>query len=166
MIRRIVLLLAVLSVLPVAAHAAGGAARAPMFGPRFGASVDPDQFVVGGQYTSGELAPSVTFDPNLELGFGDNETVIALNMDGHYHLSLKGSDWAPYFGLGVAVNFVSVDHPAPIEDESETDVGVNLILGTEVPTRSGSRFFTELKLGLGDTSSLKIIAGWNFSVGK
>jgi len=166
MLRRLVVLLAAVVVLPAAAHAAGHGSGAPMFGPRFGASVDPDQVVVGGQYTTGELAPSVTFAPNLELGFGDDQTVVALNLDGHYHLNLRDSDWAPYLGFGVGINFVSVDAPAPFKDQSDTAVGGNFILGTEVPTRSGSRFFTELKLGLGDIPSLKIIAGWNFALGR
>jgi hypothetical protein len=150
--------------LSLLAGVAAARTSATAIGPRLGFSADPDQLVLGGQMTIGDVAPSLTFDPNLEFGVGDHQTIVALNMDGHYHLSLRDSDWMPYVGGGVGVNFVSVDEPAPFKDESSTEVGLNLILGTEVPTRSGSRFFSELKLGLGDIPSLKILAGWNFAM--
>src|SRR5438477_12813636 len=50
-------------------------------GPRVGFSADPDQIVFGGQLEIGDVAPKVTFDPNLELGFGDDRSVIAVNFD-------------------------------------------------------------------------------------
>ena len=159
---RIVLASAALVVISVPAFAAGGSAGAPSWGPRFGVSVDPDQLVIGGQYSTGQIAPSISFVPNLELGFGDHQTDVAINLDGHYHFKLNDSDWAPYLGFGVCIDFVSFDRPAPAEDESETNAGGQLILGSNVPLRQGSKFFAELKLGLGDIPSLKVMAGWNF----
>jgi hypothetical protein len=163
MMRRLALLLLTCLALPVTARAA---VSTESFGPRFGFSVDPDQVVLGGQMTFGEIAPSISFTPNAEFGFGDNQTVIALNMDFHYRLDLRGSEWSPYLGFGVGVNFDSFDRPAPFRDDSETNVGGNFILGANVPTRSGSKFFTELKLGLGDIPSLKMLAGFNFRTGR
>jgi hypothetical protein len=151
---RIVLASAALVVISVPAFAAGGSAGAPSWGPRFGVSVDPDQLVIGGQYSTGQIAPSISFVPNLELGFGDHQTDVAIN--------LNDSDWAPYLGFGVCIDFVSFDRPAPAEDDSETNAGGQLILGSNVPLREGSKFFAELKLGLGDIPSLKVMAGWNF----
>jgi len=159
---RIVLASAALVVISVPAFAAGGSAGAPSWGPRFGVSVDPDQLVIGGQYSTGQIAPSISFVPNLELGFGDHQTDVAINLDGHYHFKLNDSDWAPYLGFGVCIDFVSFDQPAPAEDASETNAGGQLILGSNVPLREGSKFFAELKLGLGDIPSLKVMAGWNF----
>jgi hypothetical protein len=159
---RIVLASAALVVISVPAFAAGGSAGAPSWGPRFGVSVDPDQLVIGGQYSTGQIAPSISFVPNLELGFGDHQTDVAINLDGHYHFKLNDSDWAPYLGFGVCIDFVSFDRPAPAEDDSETNAGGQLILGSNVPLREGSKFFAELKLGLGDIPSLKVMAGWNF----
>ena len=131
-------------------------------GPRMGFSVDPDQLVLGGQLVIGEIAPKVTFDPNLDLGFGDNLTVIAVGFDFHYHFSLRNSDWRPYLGAGAGVHFTDVDRSPPRSDDSYTDVGGNIIIGTGIPTRGGNRFFTEMKLGLGDIPSLKLLAGWDF----
>ncbi len=159
MIRKFAVFLLVCLALPVAAHAA---VSTESFGPRLGFSLDPDQLVLGGQVSIGEVAPSLSFVPNAELGFGDHQTVVAINLDFHYRLLLKGSDWSPYLGFGAGVNFDSFDRPAPLRDESETDVGGNFILGANVPTKSGSQFFSELKLGLGDIPSLKMLVGWNF----
>jgi len=132
------------------------------FGPRIGLSIDPDQLVLGGQMVVGDLAPDVTFNPSLEFGFGDDITVIALNIDGEYHFRVDGTAWRPYAGFGLGINFIEFDRPAPFDDISNTEVGANLIVGAGVPTRSNNRFFTEIRFGIGDIPELKIMAGWLF----
>jgi len=159
MLRKLTLILISCVAWVATAHAA---VVTQSIGPRFGFSVDPDQLVVGGQMTFTEVAPSISFVPNAELGLGDHHTLIALNMNLHYKFSIQDSDWAPYLGFGAGINFDSVDRPAPFNDVSETNVGGNFIVGANVPTRSGSTFFSELNLGLGDVPSLKLLAGWNF----
>ncbi len=132
-------------------------------GPRVGFSVDPDQIVFGGQLIIGEIAPQLTFDPSLEFGFGDHTTVIAANFDLHYHFAVSGSAWRPYAGGGVGLNFIEFDN-GPFQDNSDTEVGGNLVIGAGVPTQSGNRFFGEMKLGLGDIPTLKMLVGWNFKI--
>jgi hypothetical protein len=132
------------------------------WGPRIGVSIDPDQLVLGGQLIIGELAPNVTFDPNLELGIGDDVTLIAFNLDGHYHFAIEGSAWRPYAGAGIGINFFSFDAPPGVEDDTETEIGANLMAGAGVPTAAGNRFFAEMRFGLGDIPEIKLIAGWNF----
>jgi len=158
--RSLALALVACLALPAAAHAA---MSTQSFGPRFGLSLSPDQLVLGGQVTIGDVAPKLSFTPNVELGLGDHQTVVALNMDFHYQLELSGSDWSPYLGFGPSVAFSSFDRVAPFQDNSDTSVGGDFIFGAGVPTRSGSSFFSEMKLGVGDIPSLKIIAGWNFA---
>ena len=137
------------------------------FGPRVGFSVSPDQVVVGG-HLSAMFDPEWTFNPSIEVGFGDHATVTALNFDAEYHFKMKTSNWTPYVGGGLGVNFVSVhvDVPAPFTDfnVNDTVTGINFIVGTGIPTVSGQRLFTELRLGAGDTAmpELKGILGWNF----
>ena len=133
-------------------------------GPRIGLSIDPDQIVFGGQLVIGEIAPDVTFNPNLEFGFGDDITVIALNLDGQYHFRIEGSSWRPYLGFGMGINFIEFDRPAPFDDVSETEVGANLIAGAGVPTSSGNRFFAEARFGIGDIPDFKLMAGWLFAL--
>lgn len=127
-------------------------------GPRVGFSVDPDQAVVGGQMSVG-FTRDWTFNPSVELGFGDHQTVTALNFDGEYHFRLQNSNWTPYLGAGLGVNFIDFDN-----NGSDTVTGLNIIIGTGVPTASGQRMFTELRLGAGDADvpELKGIFGWNF----
>jgi len=131
-------------------------------GPRVGFSVDPDQFVVGGHMSVG-FAPSWTFNPSIEAGFGDHETVTALNFDGEYHFRLRQSSWMPYVGAGIGVNFVHFDN-SPAPNTSDTVTGLNLILGTGIPTASGQHLFTEMRIGAGDATmpQFKGIFGWNF----
>ncbi len=132
-------------------------------GPRVGFSIDPDQLVVGGHLTFGEVAPNLTFDPNLELGFGDDVTVIAAGLDLHYHFVVNDTRWRPYVGAGMGVHFISFDAP-PGVDDAETEVGGNFIVGAGAPTSSGNRFFGEMKFGLGDVPTLKMIVGWTFNL--
>jgi hypothetical protein len=147
-----------------AASAHAGTAVVGGLGPRVGFSTDPDQIVFGGQLIIGEIAPSLTFDPDVEFGFGDDVTVVALNLDLHYHFAIQGSSWRPYVGAGAGINFIEVDVPPPFEDVSDTEVGGNLIIGAGVPTTAGNRFFGEMKLGLGDIPDLKLLVGWNFKI--
>jgi hypothetical protein len=159
MLRRF-LVVGALALLPLVAHAASPTVTT--FGPRVGASIDPDQLVVGGQLSLKEFAPNWSFDPNLELGFGDYATVIAFNLDAYYHLRLSGSDWRPYLGGGLGVNFYSWDAPPGVHDSSDTEVGLNLVAGFNIPAGSGDHWFTELRFGVGDIPTLKIIGGFNF----
>jgi hypothetical protein len=159
MLRRL-LVVGALALLPVVAHAAPPVVTA--FGPRAGASVDPDQLFVGGQLSLQEFAPNWSFDPSLELGFGDDLTDIAFNLDAFYHLRLKGSDWRPYLGAGLGVNFISWDAPFGTRDRSDTEVGLNAVAGFTIPAGSGDHWFTELRFGIGDIPTLKIVGGYNF----
>jgi opacity protein-like surface antigen len=161
MIRRLLLAstLVLLSSFALGAHASPVVTTA---GPRFGISIDPDQFVGGGQLSLREFAPDWSFDPNLELGFGSDLTTIAFNLDAYYHLRLSGSDWRPYVGGGLGVDFASWDAPFGVRDHSDTNVGVNAVAGFTIPAGSSHHWFTELRFGLGDLPTLKIMGGMNF----
>lgn len=143
--------------------AVAGAASATTIGPHIGFSGSPDQVVFGGQMHFSDIAPQVDFVPGVDLGLGDNETVISLNGDFHYRFKVS-SKWTPYAGAGLALHFVSWDNPGPGTDNSDTQGGGSLIGGAEVPTKSGSSFFAEAKIGIGDGPDIKIIAGWQFKM--
>jgi len=148
-----------LVLLPVAAHAAAIVTSA---GPRVGVSSSPDQLVVGGQLGLSEFAPNWSFDPNAELGFGDHVTTIQLNFDAFYHFRIQGSDWRPYVGPGIGIAFYSFDLPPGFRDESDTEVGLNVVGGFTFPAGQGRLWFMELRLGTGNLPDFKAVGGINF----
>ena len=150
--------------LALAALSLVSTAHANLGGPRLGVSSDPDQFVVGGQIVVEDMAPHLNFVPNADLGFGDNTTTIGLNADFHYMFRISGSSWRPYAGGGLGVAFYSFDNNGP-NDNSDSEVGVNIIGGATVPTKSGNEFFVELKANLGgNLPDFKAMVGWNFKM--
>ena len=162
MFRRLLAAVAFAALVPAAALA-----QSPIvggIGPRVGFSVDPDQLVFGGQAVIGEVMPDLTFDPSLEIGIGDDISVIAVNFDLHYHFRIRDTAWRPYAGAGISVNFIDVDREPPAQDDGDTEVGGNVVLGAGAPTAAGNRFFAEMRFGLGDIPELKLLVGWNFKI--
>jgi hypothetical protein len=155
---------ALLLALAVSLPAGARAESFTMIGPHLGFSTSPDQVVFGGQMQFGDVAPQIDFLPGIDFGFGDDMTVISLNGDFHYRFEIAGKKWQPYVGGGVAIHFVSWDNAGPGTDNSDTEGGGTLIFGADVPTKSGSRFFVEGKIGLGDGPDFKALAGWNFKL--
>jgi len=102
------------------------------------------------------------FAPGVELGFGDNRTVVAGNFDLQYHCRTD-SRWHPYLGAGMGISNETVERRSG-NDATTSGVGGNVLFGAMAPTGSSAQFFSELKLGLGDIPSMKLIAGWNFGI--
>ena len=128
-------------------------AAAQAGGIRGGVSVDPDQFYIGGHYETGALVDRLHFKPNVEAGFGDDLTLIAINFEFVYKFPSRGQ-WNLYAGGGPAINFYSFDD----FDDTETEPGLNFLLGAE--SRRG--LFFELKIGAIDSPDLKFGVGWTF----
>lgn len=161
MIRKIIMA-GVLTLALVPALASAQTSAGNGIGPRVGFSLDPDQILFGGQLTFSGIAPSLSFDPSLDIGLGDDLTTLALNLDLHYHFRTS-TTWHPYAGGGATLNYVNYDDDR-YDDESDTEAGGSLIIGAVAPTRGGNRFFTELKFGLGDSADFKAMVGWNFKM--
>ncbi len=132
------------------------------WGPRVGVSADPDQAYAGIHLDLGEFARNVRFQPNAELGIGDDAVLLALNVEAAYLFPVQQS-WMPYAGGGFGVNFIDVDLPRNAQgDDDDTDFGLSLLGGVQ-RTRSGAPdIFVELKLGLSDSPDAKIAVGWTF----
>jgi hypothetical protein len=142
-----------LSFLLVALFIFTGPAMAQDAGIRGGMSVDPDQFYFGGHLETSPLIDRLHFRPNLEVGFGDDLTLIAANMEFVYKFPRKGS-WGLYAGGGPALNIYMVDGA----DDGDTDAGLNLLIGFE----NTSGLFFEFKLGVVDSPDFKFGVGWTF----
>lgn len=132
------------------------------WGPRVGVTVDPDQIHFGAHVDFGNFADRVRFQPNAELGIGDDITLGALNADVHYRFRAAWDVWTPYAGGGLGLVIWSWDDDVPGRDDSDAELGASLIGGIERGLRDGDRFFIEAKLGLIDAPDLKVQVGWTF----
>ena len=145
-ITRLSFLLGALFFLTVPAAAQDG-------GLRGGLTVDPDQFYFGGHLETSPLVDRLHFRPNVEVGFGDDLTLIAANMEFVYKFGSR-TGWGMYAGGGPALNVYMFDG----EDDSNTDAGLNLLVGVE---KSNGLFF-EFKMGVVDSPDFKFGVGWTF----
>ena len=137
--------------LAVAALPSPASAQGP--GIRGGVSIDPDQFYFGGHYETGELIDRLYLRPNLEVGVGDDVTLIAANIEAIYKIPLKNRrGTAFYLGGGPAINWYDSD------SRSDTKAGLNLLAGLEF----NERFFFEVKGGVADSPDLKVGIGYTF----
>ncbi len=120
-------------------------------GVRAGASVEPDQFYFGGHVETSPIADRVRFRPNVEVGVGNDLTVIAFNIELAYHFPAK-NDWNVYAGGGPALNVIDT----PVDTTSAG--GVNALIGIQ---HSRGLFF-EFKVGFLDSPNVKIGLGYSF----
>ncbi len=128
-------------------------------GVRAGASGSPDQFYAGVHYESEPFIDQLRFRPNIEFGVGNDQTVVALNFEFAYFIPLdtarrRGgrSEWSLYLGAGPAL---VIDR---FNNNTNTGGGFNILIGAQ--HRQG--FFTELKVGMIDSPSVKFGVGYTF----
>ena len=148
---RVAILLGVLFLLMAVPSPA--AAQAP--GVRAGISVDPDQFYFGGHLETNPLVDRLYFRPNVEVGFGDDLTLIAANMEFVYKFSTRRA-MNLYAGGGPALNIFMFDGAG--DNDSETEAGFNFLVGME--TNRG--LFFEFKIGVMDSPDLKFGVGYTW----
>ncbi len=133
-------------------------AEAQVFGLRAGASADPDQFYFGVHADTPPIADRLSFRPNVELGIGNDVTLVAVNLELVYRLPLQqSSQWTLLAGAGPAANFYSYNGMLD-RSENELGGGLNLLVGIE--HRNG--FFGEVKVGLIDSPGVKFGVGFSF----
>lgn len=120
-------------------------------GVRAGASVDPDQFYVGGHVETAPIADEFRFKPNVEIGVGHDVTVVALNLEFVYVFP-SSRDWNVYAGGGPALNIFDTDF------DTNTGGGFNVLFGVT----HDSGLFTEVKVGAVDSPDFKIGVGYTF----
>ena len=127
-------------------------AAAQTVGVKAGASVDPDQFYFGGQVETAPLVDQLRFRPSVEIGIGNDLTLVAFNIEFTYDFPQPG-DWRWFVGGGPALNLISFD------DETNSEGGFNILIGA---AHEGG-LFGEVKFGLGDSPDFKIGVGYSFS---
>ena len=115
------------------------------WGIRAGLSSDPDQVYGGVHFNLGEFYKDVRFRPTVEVGFGDDRTLVQMAAEVHYVFS-KFQAWKPYAGGGLGLTYVNYDDHR--RDGSDTGGSLTAIGGVETELKQGMKLFFEFKLGL------------------
>jgi hypothetical protein len=130
---------------------ATAAAQQLEVGARAGVSVDPDQFYFGGHVQTDPIIDRLRFRPNVEIGLGDDVTLVGFNVEFAYFFPTK-SPWQIYAGGGPALNVINVN------DDTNAEGGLNALVGVE---HSKGLFF-EFKIGAFDSPEFKFGVGYTW----
>ena len=131
------------------------------WGPRLGAGDDPDQILVGIHQDLGEIVENLRFQPSLDLGFGDDQTLVSGVLPVHYRLLIDGKA-TPYLGGGLLLAWIDRDLPGRRGDESDFEIAPILVAGVEWQTRRAADLLLEIQLPGGDGHDAKLLVGWVF----
>lgn len=125
-----------------------------MFGARLGYYADAARPFVGGELLF-KLAPSIYFNPNVEVVFKD-DSYFTFNADFHYDFPSQGhtSVW-----LGAGLGVVSIDPEGP--EEGHTDAGLDILVGIGA-TRRRVIPYVQAKAIVMDNSEFAIAFGVRF----
>jgi hypothetical protein len=136
-----------------------GSARAQTPGIRAGVTGEPTQFHFGGHLETEPLIEQLTFRPNVEAGVGDDQTLIAFNVEFAYGIPLRNQPWRVYLGGGPALVLVDRDEDGRgRDDDSDVGGGFNVMVGLE----HNRGLFFEFKVGALDSPGIKFTVGYSF----
>jgi len=117
-----------------------------------------NQFHFGAHARMGDLFPNVAFTPNLEIGTGDNLTVIAVNGDLAYRVTeLSSAPWGPYVGGSLGLIYAK-----PHGFDGNADLGLSALVGTSYAMDNGHELLLEVRLGILDSPGFKATIGYTF----
>ena len=124
----------------------GGQAHADSaLGPRFGLSGGNDDFFLGVQGEFGPILSAATLVPSLDFTLGDHSST-ALNADLRFYLIPLPETGIRFYGAAGPTLMLSPD----------TELGLSLILGLQIPMKSTRRYNIEYRWGIGDIPDHKI----------
>jgi hypothetical protein len=137
--------------------------HALMWGPRVGVGLDPDQLIFGLHFRPDAIANNLYVQPNVEVGVGDDHTILSFAVPLHYHFDIDSSA-EPYAGGGFSfgVDAEDDDDDNGDDDDSDFEVSIDMVGGLEWKLDSGNAFLLELKLGIGDLHTMELMTGWLF----
>lgn len=140
-------------------------ARAPweaaQFGVRGGYDFEEDVGSAGAQIRI-PIVPQLLLVPSADVFFGDDAPEWQLNGD----LVIRPYQLGGVYGGG-GVALLSRDDPDDLEDDEETEVGYNLLVGLESGRINGTslRPFVEARwTGMDDYMPFRLVAGFNVPI--
>jgi hypothetical protein len=125
------------------------------WGLRAGVSDNPDQFVAGAQLDFGEVYRDVRLQPSVDFGFGDDRTILSVNVPVFYRFPASRV-LTLYGGGGLALGYIDSDR-----EGSDFDISPLLAGGLEWPVAPGS-LSLELSVTGGNLPAAKLMVGWMF----
>ena len=127
-------------------------AMAQGFAVRTGMNINPDQIAAGAQY-EWPLSDHVWFQPNADLGIGNDAKLVTMNMDIVYRVPVAAkSSWMLFAGGGSGLNYYKMP------GYNATLAGVNALGG--VMHHSG--LFVQATAGFLDSPRFKFGLGYAF----
>ena len=144
------------SLLTFAVFAAWAVPANAQFGLRGGLSANPDQLYVGVHTETGPVFERFLFRPNLEVGFGNDVTAVALNGEFLYPFQLENGTRL-HVGAGPAINILSFDRLN--RNDTAVEPGLNFLFGFSF----SRNYFAELKVGALNSPEVKLGIGYTFS---
>jgi len=128
------------------------------FGVRGGFGLDPDQFVLGGQFTVGTKAFSIArIVPSVDVGFGDNVTTFAFNADLLFRFILEGTSFGLYGGGGPTLAYWDKKNAG-----SGWELGLSVTVGSQVPIFKKNATNIEARFGIGDIPDFRLLFAFIF----
>jgi hypothetical protein len=125
------------------------------WGPRAGMTVNPDQFHIGAHILIGSSASPVIFQPNIEIGFGDNVTLVTINGDVLYTFRSTSSLWRPALGGEIGFTSTSFKHGG-----SNSDLSLSILGQISKRLTNGNEILLEAKIGVADAPDFKATVGY------
>jgi hypothetical protein len=132
-------------------------ASAQTFGVGGGISQDPDQVFVQGLVDQRGLGTTgrIGWRPNVMLGFGNDITTLAGNVELVVWIPLPNPQWSTYVGAGPSLNILFFGNGIENGNDSEVGGGASMVAGIE----HERGFFAEIRYGGGEAAGLRLSAG-------
>ena len=133
------------------------------WGVRLGVTDGADQVIGGAHFNLGEFSKNLRFQPDVQLGTGDDRTTLYGTAPVYYRFDTS-SRLTPYAGGGVALGYAEQDLPPGASgDGNDFGIGVKATGGLEWGGKNrGQAFFVELSLGFGDVHDAQLLGAWTF----
>lgn len=148
----VIVLIGVVLSTPAAAQPPISQSSQPSIGFQGGVSIDPEQVFAGVFWESPQMGGRFSLRPGIDGGFGNDRRVAAINIDFMVRFPIGTSGWNFVQGGGPVIAITKI----PRIDETDMSAGGSYIIGF---AHDGG-FFTEFRIGGGNTAGLKIGAGY------
>jgi hypothetical protein len=119
-------------------------------GVRGGASGNPEQGFVGVHVETPNLGHNTTLRPAADLGFGNDLTLLSVNLDLVHWSLIPNTTWRVYAGGGVGANLAFDD----LDGNDILEGNVNAVIGVQ----HTSGVYAEIRVGI--SPGVKVAAGY------